>query len=249
MAFFYNTNVMWRALFVITLVVILAIWVFSCFYFVKVKPNNFFQKTWLVNLVFVLTAFICYIIHLQVIYLSVGFNDWNFQNAMPYANVSPFLFAITPLTLLLPKNIRQYYFNLVSSLTIAMIISPIANIIYNISINYKYHASFLLDYVPHLILSIWGIYIIQSGQVELKVRSSIISGLIIIGVALTMMILNVIFDKSFFGLSLNGKHNIYNQQLVKNSYLSALIYFTGLVSIMIIGYLFHTLLNHFKKEA
>ena len=144
---------------------------------------------------------------------------------MPYANVSPFMFTVSPLFLLLPKNVRKYCLNLISLLSIGMILSPLVSIVHNIVINYKFHASFLLDYVPHILLSIWGIYIIQSGQVELKIKSSIISGSIIMGVAVIMLILNVILDKSFFGLSLNGKHSIYNQKIVSNSYLSAALYF------------------------
>ena len=69
----------------------------------------------------------------------------------------------------------------------------------------------------------------------------------ILFVAIVMMVLNVIFDKSFFGLSLNGKHNIYNCVLVQNSYLSAAIYFTGLVGVLMLGYFYHKLLNLKKK--
>ena len=60
---------------------------------------------------------------------------------------------------------------------------------------------------------------------------------------LVMMILNLIFDTSFFGLSLNGKHNIYHMVLVSNSYLNALIYFSGLIIIMVGSFLFQKLLS------
>ena len=51
------------------------------------------------------------------------------------------------------------------------------------------------------------------------------------------MILNLIFDTSFFGLSLRGKHNIYNNVIVDNSYLSAAIYYAGLIFVLLMGYL------------
>ena len=82
----------------------------------------------------------------------------------------------------------------------------------------------------------FGIYLVRSGQVTLAPRKSLYSGLIIIGVALFMMVLNLIFDTSFFGLSLLGKHNIYGNVLVESSYLSALIYFAGLTVILLLGY-------------
>ena len=240
---------MWRFLYIISLFLLVGIWVFGCLFFVKAKPNKVLKKTWLINLIFSLTAFTCHFIHLWLIYLDVGFDDWNFQNAMPYANVSPFMFTISPLLLLLPKNSRKYYLNLISLLSIGMILSPIVSIVHNIVINYKFHATFLLDYVPHLLLSIWGVYIIQSKQIELKIKPSIISGSIIVIVAVIMLILNVIFDKSFFGLSLNGKHSIYNQKIVSNSYLSAALYFVGLIALLVAGYFFQKSLNLFKKKA
>ena len=50
-----------------------------------------------------------------------------------------------------------------------------------------------------------------------------------------MLLLNVAFDTAFFGLSLNGKHNIYNMVLVSNSYLSACIYFLGVGVVLLLG--------------
>ena len=94
-----------------------------------------------------------------------------------------------------------------------------------------------------------GIYLVKSNQVELKVKVALISGSIIIGCALTMLILNVIFDTAYFGLSLNGKHSIYNMVLVSNSYLSALIYFAGLVGVLVVGYLFQLVINKKKHKA
>lgn len=239
---------MWRFLYIITLIVMLDIWASSCLYFVRAKSHKVFQKTWLINLLFSLLAFACHIIHLVLLYFDVGFDDWNFQNAMPYANVSPLLFTITPIFLILPKEVKKYCLNLISLLSIGMLLSPVVSVIHNIVINYKFHASFLLDYFPHILLSIWGVYIIQSKQIELKIKPSLISGSIIVIVAVVMLILNVILDKSFFGLSLNGKHSIYNQKIVSNSYLSAALYFMGLIALLVAGYLFQKSLNYLKKK-
>ena len=71
---------------------------------------------------------------------------------------------------------------------------------------------------------------------DLTLRNSLISGSIIVGSAVVMMILNVIFDTAFFGLYLNGKHNIYNNVLVSNSYLSAFLYFFGLCGVLLMGF-------------
>ena len=124
-----------------------------------------------------------------------------------------------------------------------MLISPIVGCIYNASINYKFHLHFLSDYVAHIALSLWGVYFIKSRQVELTKRNNATSAGIIIGAAFIMLILNVIFDTSFFGLSLNGKHNIYNSVITENSYLSAVLYFLGLICVLGIGYLYSLLMS------
>ena len=183
-----------------------------------------------------------------IIYLDVGFYDWNFQNTMPYANISPFMFVVAPLFLVLPKVIKKYCLGLISLLSVGMLIATLSGIIYNISINYKFHTHFLLNYGAHLLFSIWGICIVQSKQFELNLKNALISSAIMFSVPLTMIILNVILDKSFFGLSLNGKHNIYNIVLTKNSFASALIYFTGLAVILTLGYLLQLLLMHKKEQ-
>ena len=78
----------------------------------------------------------------------------------------------------------------------------------------------------------------RTRQVKLNIKSASVSGSIILASAFVMMILNVIFDTAFFGLSLNGKHNIYNNALFKSSCLSAFVYFLGLIVILALEYLY-----------
>jgi hypothetical protein len=92
--------------------------------------------------------------------------------------------------------------------------------------------------MAHILISLFGVYLVKTGQVELNKRSCILSSMIIIGSAVGMMILNIIFDTAFFGLSLNGKHNIYNNILTDSSYLSAALYFIGLCAVLGMGYLY-----------
>ncbi|MBO5711476.1 MAG: hypothetical protein J6R47_01425, partial [Acholeplasmatales bacterium] len=76
-----------------------------------------------------------------------------------------------------------------------------------------------------------------------------IGGSIILAQATAMLILNVIFDTSFFGLSLNGKHNIYRMVLVSDSYLSAFLYYIGAIGVMALGYLIQKFVNKEYKNA
>jgi hypothetical protein len=175
-------------------------------------------------------------------------NRWNFLNTLPVANVSPFMFSIMPILLILPKRIKEHIYLLISMLTVGMFLSTVLGCVGNAIRNYKFHFHFALDYLSHFSLSAFGIFLIRSKQIKPSIKKCIISGSVIFGVATIMLILNVIFDKAFFGLSLNGKHNIYNIVLVNNSYLSALIYYIGLACVLLVGVAVCKLFNNSKMD-
>ena len=221
---------------------------FVVFYILWVKNMGRIGCHRLVNMIASLSVYLMYLSLVYVVYSDVGFYDWNFQNTLPMANVSPFMFSVMPLTWILPKGARKYLYLLISLLSVGMLFSAISSSLYNAIIGYKFHWHFMLDYVAHLILSAWGIYLVKSGQVILCKRDCLISGSLIVGVAFVMMMLNVMLDTAFFGLSLSGKHNIYNNVIVDSSALSALIYFVGLVVVLLLGYGFNKILSKTYKN-
>ena len=213
--------------------IILLILYVSTIYLMKYMKN----KT-ITNLIFMAVVFVPYVMLCITVYRDVGWNDWNFQTQLPMSNVSPFMFASMLVILFLPKNIKKHCYLLISLLSVGMFLSTTFNSFYFASIGYKFHIHFMFDYVAHFALSLFGVYLVRSRQVELDVKSCIISSLIIVGVATVMLILNLCFDTAYFGLSLTGKHNIYNIVLVNNSYLSALIYYFGLCLVLFMGYIY-----------
>ena len=217
--------------YIITLLILLAAYAAGLYFMKYIRNFKLF------NLIFIAVVFIPYAWQCLIIYSDVGFYDWNFQNALPVANVSPFTFATLPFLLVWPKRIREHHFLLISLLSVGMLLSSIFACIYNAVIDYKLHFHFLLNYLSHFVISLFGIYLVRTKQVSLTARNCLISSGAMLGVATVMVILNVIFDTSFFGLSFNGKHNIYNNVLVDNSYLSALIYYFGLCVVLTLGYL------------
>lgn len=222
---------------------IIAAGCFVAFYILWVKNMGRIGCNRLVNIIASLSVYLMYLSLVYVVYSDVGFYDWNFQNTLPMANVSPFMFSVMPLTWILPKGARKYLYLLISLLSVGMLFSAISSSLYNAIIGYKFHWHFMLDYVAHLILSAWGVYLVKSGQVTLCKRDCLIGGSLIVGVAFVMMMLNVMLDTAFFGLSLSGKHNIYNNVIVDSSALSALIYFVGLVVVLLLGYGFNRMLS------
>ena len=223
--------------YLISLIVFISLYILALFLLKRLKRVKFW------NIVFTLSVFSLYLAVSITVYLDTGFYDWNFQNTLPCANVSPFTFFITPFILLLPNKIKKYPLTLISLLSVGMFLAGVFGCIYNFSINYALHYHFLFDYLAHFILSLWGVYIVKSNQIELNLKNAIKSGLIIVTVAVIFMIINLMFDTSYFGLNLNGKHNIYNVVLVSNSYVSALLYFIGLIVVLVLGYVYNKILN------
>ena len=223
---------------------IIALTALCVVYILVVYAMKYIRHFKLFNCIFMGLVFIPYLLVCHTVYKSVGFYDWNFQNVLPVANVSPFMFSTMIIIPILPRKAREYFYLLISLLTVGMFLSSVFGCIYNASINYKFHFHFLLDYVSHLVLSLFGIYLIRTKQTaRLTVKNALVSSSIIFGVATVMLILNLIFDKAFFGLSLRGKHNIYNTVLTDNSYLSALLYYVGLAGVLALGFAVSKLFN------
>ena len=98
----------------------------------------------LFNFLFGCFVYIPYVMLCIIVYTDVGFHDWNFQNTLPVSNVSPFMFSILPLLLILPKRLKKHLFLLISLLSVGMFLSTVLGCIYNASIGYKFHFQFLL---------------------------------------------------------------------------------------------------------
>ena len=198
----------------------------------------------LFNVIFPVAVFALYLSLCIFVYKTdTDPGRWNFLNTLPVANISPFTFSIMPLLLILPKKVKEPIYLLIAMMTIGMFLSTAFGCLGNAVRGYRFHPHFVLDYMAHVVLAAYGVYLIRSRTAKFSIKNCIVSGSIIYGVAFVMLILNVIFDKAFFGLSLNGKHNIYNMVLVDSSYLSALLYFLGLGAVLALGALLCSFLN------
>jgi hypothetical protein len=216
--------------YILTLVLLCALYAAGIYFMKYIRNFRLF------NVLFGCLVYIPYLWLSCIVYNDVGFYDWNFQNTLPTANVSPFMFSSVPLLLILPPKAKKAVYLLISLLSVGMFGSAALGCIGNAAINYKFHFHFLLDYISHFALSLFGIYLIRTKQVEFHAKNCLVSASIIFGSATVMLILNLILDTAFFGLSLTGKHSIYNNVIVDNSYVSALIYYVGLLMVLLLGY-------------
>ena len=190
------------------------------------------------DLCFAAFVHLAYLLGAVLILLDVGFHDWNFQNALPTANISPLTFFTLPLMLLLRGRARTAYLTMISLLSFGMVAAGMLTLIGNALRDYALHFTILLDSVNHAVLSLFGIYLVKSGQVRLARRDCIAAVSAVFGAAVLALLLNLIFHTAFFGLSLYGEHNIYNNVLTESGILSALLYFLGLAAVLLAGFLY-----------
>jgi hypothetical protein len=202
------------------------------------------KSKWVVA-AFVALVFLPYVYCSLSIMKSAGVDDWNFKNTLPVANVSPFTFFLCPLSLVLPKRIGKYFMTMISLLSVGMLVSGAFTCIFNYMRDYTFYLTFFLDVFEHVTLSLFGVYLVYSEEASLKKRDALIGGGIIVFAAVLMLIVNLIFRTSFFGLSLYGEHNIYNNVLCESGILSAAIYFAGLIGVLALGYLYHKALTKY----
>ena len=73
--------------------------------FLRTKIN----QNKLLDILFPVSIFLIYLFYLTRIFLDVGFSDWNFQNALPTANVSPFMFSTVLIICILTSDIKKIF--------------------------------------------------------------------------------------------------------------------------------------------
>lgn len=225
---------------------LITLFIFVVLYIIGIIMLKYIDKNRIINILVPVIIFVLYIYCLIKIYIKSGINDWNFTNALPTANISPFMYCACLIIAILPFKINKYGNTLISFLSLGMVIAGAFNLVFNASRNYNFYLHFVVDSFIHMLLSWYGLYLFKTKQVVNKLNEQIISSLLIIGVAVVMLIINTIFKTNFFGLSMYGNHNIYNIVICESSIISALLYFLGLIIVMFSGWIFQNIIN--KKE-
>ena len=223
--------------YIITLIFLLVFYILGIYLIKYIKCKTVF------NILFPFAVWVAYLSCVISMGIKAGVTDWNFLNTLPTANVSPFMYCLTALIWAFPKKCKTYLFGLVALLSLGMLCAGMLNCIFNVMRNYKYHWEIGLDTFIHGAISWFGVYLVKTEQVDLGLKTALVSGSIIVGVACVMLLTNLLVHTSFFGLSLYGNHNIYNMVLCENGYLSAGIYFIVLSAVLSMGMAFQKLLN------
>lgn len=179
---------------------------------------------------------------------AVFFFSWNLAKYehsglaggfMTLDNISPFIATIILVIPFVSKKVREFIYPAIAFLSfgmfVALYISPGNEYIVN------YHQQALPIHVSeaacHLIMSIYGFYLMLSGKVKHNSKAYAKALIFIYSVIGYGIFLNYFFHKSFFGMDMHGKYSIYFMDIFGSFEATLIAYLLGVLFTLTSGYL------------
>lgn len=206
------------------------------FYFTSILALSFFHKyinVKLGNTIFIIADLIFFLAWNYAAYQR----GWLESGFMTLGNISPFIMTLIPFTALLSEKIREYCNAAIAFLWmgmfLALMISPEHAYIfnYNIDANLMYTA----EAACHLLASVYGFYLMISGQVKCDFRNWVRAIVCMFSVITFGVILNYIFHMSNFGMDPYGGYSIYMIDIFSSFEITLIAYYIGVFLVLTIG--------------
>jgi hypothetical protein len=211
---------------------------FSLIIFVVVflKETN----TKIVNLIFIILNVI-FFLGLNVVIFKKN-NSFRF---MVFENISPFTFTFIALLPFMKDSVKQYFKNAIAFLCVGMVVAMMITPQYAYLFSFRQEAGmdYLFDALCHLNCSLFGIYLVVSGQVKLDSKSFIRAVIFMYVVITSVVILNFIFHTNNFGMCPYGGYSIYMFNLFEDYAPTLTAYYLGVLVVLYIGFEFNYALN------
>ena len=221
-----------------------------CVYFtlmVTILLFNKYMNPKITNLVFIVVN----------VLLFVGYNINDFYRhgefiSLTFDQISPFTFTTLPLSYLFSKKIKDAQFSCVAFLSLGMFVAMLISPQHAFLVSYRSDATllFVLDTLLHLNCSLFGIYLIVSGQVLLNAKSLIKSFIYIYSVIAFVLFMNVVFKQNYFGMGPYRQYGIYMFRFFDTYWMTLLVYLLGVGVVLSLGFEFNyilQILNHHEE--
>lgn len=185
----------------------------------------------------------------------VGLNIFYFQkdgvfSFLTFDNISPFTFTLMIFTVLLKDKFAYAFKCAIAFLSVGMIIAMMITPQYAYIYNFAEEArvDYLLDAVCHMNCSLYGIYLVASGQVKLTFDNFRKSLVFMYTVITGVVIANALFHKNFFGMCPYGGYSIYMFNLFEEYWATLLAYYLGVLVVLYLGFGFNYALNRLNRS-
>ena len=174
---------------------------------------------------------------------------WLEDGFMTLENISPYICTIILLTPFMGKRVKDFANCSIAFLAfgmfLAMFISPAFDFLFNYNLNAKFmHIS---EATCHLVMALYGFYLILSGKVKLTLKNyakSMVFIYLSIGFG---VFLNWCFHLGNFGMNMYGDYSIYFLNIFGSFEITFIAYLLGVLGTLTLGFLVGIFLNWFSK--
>ena len=180
--------------------------------------------------------------------------NWLEDGFMTLENISPYICTVILATPFLSDKIKEYAYSAIALLSfgmfLAMYVSPGAEFILNFQQNARFiHVS---EGACHLLMALYGFYLILSGKVKLN-KHSFAKAVIFIYLSIGFgVFLNWCFHLSNFGMNMYGNYSIYFLDIFGSFEATFIAYLLGVLLTISLGYaagLFLDKISRHHKET
>ncbi|MBE5744922.1 MAG: hypothetical protein E7355_02165 [Clostridiales bacterium] len=152
-------------------------------------------------------------------------------------NISPLCFTLIPLTCLMNDKTKEYSYAVLAFLNFGMLVALYVSPQYEYLVNYEYDATFVYtgEMVCHMLCSLFGIYLVLTGQVKADFERWVKSILFLLAIVSFGVFLNYVFHKSYFGMDPYGQYSIYMIDIFDTFGATLAAYYLGIILVLTVG--------------
>ncbi len=185
----------------------------------------------------------------NIIFITISivfFFGWNYaayqlgwlrDGFMTLDNISPFIMTLIPLTLFMSDKVKSYCNAAIAFLWLGMFLALSISPEHSYIFNYNHDATFIYatEASCHLIASLYGIYLIISGQVVCNFKTCLKSAICMYSVIGFGVMLNYLFHTSNFQMNPYGDYSIYMIDIFGSFGATLAAYLLGVLLVLILG--------------
>ncbi len=162
---------------------------------------------------------------------------WLEDGFMTLGNISPFVMTLIPFTVLFSEKIRSYCNAAIAFLWMGMFLALMISPEHAYIFNYNIEATFIYtaEAACHLLASVYGFYLIVSGQVKCDYKHWLKSIICMFSVITFGVVLNYLFHTDNFGMDPYGGYSIYMLDIFGSFGATLLAYYLGVFLVLTIG--------------
>lgn len=176
---------------------------------------------------------------------------WLRDGFMTLENISPFICTVILITPFFHKRIRDFAYCAVAFLAfgmfLALYISPAAE--YFSSLRQNTPFVYISEAACHLVMALYGFYLILVGRVKLNLKSFLKAIAFIYSAVIFGVFLNWCFHLSNFGMNMYGNYSIYFLDIFGSFTATFIAYLVGIFATVLLGFLVGTFLDWISRPA